>query len=87
MPTLYTDDVRRFVRSRPWPLSLRWEIVDYDDYLALRLFRDNFNSFDGEERYHIAMIIKETLEKIRADGIPIYLEKEESAKGRNGHGT
>lgn len=83
MTTLYSDEVRGFIRSRPWPTDLQWEVVEYDGYLAFRFFRDNFNSFDGEERYHIAMIVKETMEKIRADGIPIYMEKMESAKGRD----
>lgn len=82
MTSLYSDEIRTFIRTRPWPHGLQWEIVEYEGYLGFRFFRDNFNSFDGEERYHIAMMVKEVMEKIRGDGIPIYMEKMESAKGR-----
>jgi tRNA(Ile)-lysidine synthase TilS/MesJ len=84
--TLYSDEIRAFIRTRPWPTGLQWEIVEYEDYLGFRFFRDNFNSFDGEERYHIAMLVKEVMEKIRKDGIPIYMEKMESAYWRDTNG-
>lgn len=83
MTTLYSDSIRNFIRTRPWPTGLQWEVVEYDDYLGFRFFRDNFNSFDGETKLYIAMLVKELMEKIRADGIPIYMEKMESAYGRN----
>jgi len=81
--TLYSDEVRNFIRTRDWPRGLAWEVVEYPDYLGFRLFRDNFNSFDGEDRLQIAMMVKEVMEKIRKDGIPIYMEKMESVHGRN----
>lgn len=45
-----------------------------DLYLQFVVFRDNFNSFDGEDRLQIAMMIKEFMEKVRGMGVPIYME-------------
>jgi len=38
------------------------------------LFRDNLLSFDGEDMTQIANMLNEALGKLRADGVPIYLE-------------
>lgn len=72
--SLYSNELRVFVRTRNWPRHLAWEVVEYDEHLGFRLFRDNFNSFDGEDRLQIAMMVKEVMEKIRGVGIPIYME-------------
>jgi len=72
--SLYSDEIRNYIRTRSWPAGLLYEIVEYEGYLGFRLFRNNFNSFDGEDRLQIAMTVKEIMEKIRADGIPIYME-------------
>ena len=77
MNSLYTDELRTFVRTRDWPLKLIFHIVEYDEYLGFVLFRDNFNSFDGEDRLQIAMMVKEVMEKIRKIGVPIYMEVRE----------
>ena len=79
MESLYTDDIRKYIRSRDWPKGLIYEVVEYEEHLAMRFFRDNFNSFDGEDRLHIAMMVKEVMEKIRSLGVPIYMEKMETA--------
>lgn len=77
MNSLYTDEIRTFVRTREWPKGLILDVVEYPDYLGFRLYRDNFILFDGEAQRHIASIVKEVMEKIRGMGIPCYLEKEE----------
>lgn len=74
MTTLYSDEIKKYIRSRQWPAGLKIELVEYELYLGMRLFRDNFNSFDGEDKLQIAMMVKECMEKIRGDGIPIYME-------------
>lgn len=76
MDSLYSNEIRQYIKSRNWPKGKRLdiEIVEYEDYLGFRLFRDNFNSFNGEDRLQIAMMIKEIMEKVRGDGIPCYLE-------------
>lgn len=74
MGSLFSDEIRMFIRTRDWPRGLAYEVVEYEEHLSLRLFRDNFNAFDGEDRLQIAMMVKEVMEKIRKDGIPIYME-------------
>lgn len=86
MTSLYSDEIRNFIRTRRWPRGLAWEVVEYDTHLGFRMFRDNFNSFSGEDKWHIAMMVKEVMEKIRGDGIPIYMEKMESVY-RRGEGN
>lgn len=73
MTTLYSDDIRRFIHSRDFPATLQWRVSEEEYNLLFILFRDNFESFDGEDKLQIAMTIKEVMEKIRGDGIPIYL--------------
>ena len=74
MTTLYSDDIKKYVRGRQWPAGLIYEIVEYEFHLGMRLFRDNFNAFDGEDKLQIAMMVKECMETIRKMGIPIYME-------------
>lgn len=82
--TLYSKEIKTYIRSRQWPGGLVYEVVEYEEHLSLRFFRDNFNSFDGEDRLQIAMMVKEVMEKVRKDGIPIYMEV---AKGDGRQGT
>ena len=74
MDSLYSDEIRRYINTRSWPKRIVWEVIEYEGYLGFRLFRDNFNAFDGEDRMQIAMMVKEIMEKIRKDGVPIYME-------------
>ncbi len=83
--TLYTPEVRNFIRTRAWPKGLVMDVIEYDYHLGLRFYRDNFITFDGEEQRQIASMVKETMEKIRGMGIPIYMEKlERVSDGRSG---
>jgi hypothetical protein len=75
--TLYTPEVREFVRTRKWPKGLIMDVIEYEDYLGFRFYRDNFIQFDGEAQRQIASTIKEVMEKIRGMGIPCYMEKME----------
>lgn len=75
--TLYTDDVRYLFRSIAWPRRLVAQIAEEEANLNFILFRNNFNSFDGEDRLHIAMLVKEFMEKVRGMGIPIYMQVKE----------
>lgn len=72
--TLYTDDVRRLFRDIRWPAGIICHIAEEEMNLNLIFYRDNFNSFDGEDRLHIAMLVKEFMEKVRGMGIPIYMQ-------------
>lgn len=75
--TLYTDEIRTFVRSRNWPRGLVLDVIEYETHLGFRFYRDNFIKFDGEAQRQIASTVKEVMEKIRSLGIPCYMEKME----------
>lgn len=80
--TLYSDEVRRIIRSYEWPEGdrLRLEVLDgYDDatgqsFLWLRMFRDNFIQFDGVEQLRIAKIMNDLIPRLISSGIPTRLE-------------
>lgn len=74
MNSLYTDEVKQIVRLPQWPDTLAMEVVEYDTHLGLRLFRDNFETFDGVEKEVIAKTIGDVILKVRALGVPMYLE-------------
>lgn len=74
LATLYNNDVRGFIHTRPWPSGLIIDIEEYDGYLQFILYRDNFNRFDGEDRDQIANQVRVVMEAIRGTGIPIYME-------------
>jgi hypothetical protein len=75
--SLYTPEVRQYVLSRPWPKGMRLDVIEYDYHLGFKFYKHNFIQFDRETQAHIAMLIKELMEKLRADGIPCYMEKGE----------
>lgn len=72
MDSLYSNDMRRFFNTRPWPPTLIWEIVEFEDCLKLRLFRDNINALNSDEKLHLAKLVNETLTSVRNNGVPIY---------------
>jgi hypothetical protein len=72
--SLYSNEIRQFFQSRDWPKGLRATIAEEEHNLNFVLFRDNFNSFDGEDRLQIAMMVKEFMEKVRGMGVPIYMQ-------------
>lgn len=85
MNSIYDNAIGRYARSRNWPKKFCYEIRENEEfgYLQFVVFRDNFESFDGEDKWQIANMIKEVMEKVRADGIPIYME----VKAGNGLGS
>lgn len=85
--SLFTAEISQAFKSLDWPRGLkariyeRWSEQTGDPYLQLVLFADNFESFDGEDRLQIAMMVKELMEKVRKQGVPFYL-KVEKGDGR-----
>jgi len=75
--SLYTDDVRRLYHGIPFPRGLITQIAEEEHNLNLIFYRNNFSAFDGEDQYHIAMLVKEFMETVRGMGIPIYMQVKE----------
>lgn len=72
--SLYSPEISTFFHTRQWPKGLKAQIVEKELFLQFVLFRDNFESFDGEDKKQIAMMVKEFMEKVRGMGVPIYME-------------
>lgn len=78
--SLYTKEISQQYHSLQFPKGFKSLVIERvqaetgDPYLNLVIFRDNFESFDGEDKQQIAMMVKELMEKVRKAGVPIYLE-------------
>jgi hypothetical protein len=82
LESLYTDEVRWFIRTRDWPKGLRFDVFENDDpapHLNIVFYRDNFIQFDTDAQLKIASVVQEVMTKLRGDGIPVYLAKMERA--------
>lgn len=78
---LYSKEVQQILWNADWPHKLQWTVTNGTDPLGnpilyFVLFRDNFESYDGEIKRHIAGEVGRTLEKIRKLGCPMYLSVE-----------
>lgn len=74
--SLYTEDIRRIHKSIKckYP-GLIWDTIEYDGYLTMCLYRDNFESLPKHVREYIANeYIPQVMEKTWAAGTPIYVE-------------
>lgn len=74
--SLLTPQVERYILGMGWPsglqIGLSW---NYDlHYIQFILYRDNFITFSGEEHMRITALVKEMMDKLRTDNIPIFLE-------------
>lgn len=90
MTSLYTPQIKQYVHSRPWPSKVIFDVIEYDNmvdvsgvsiqqqYLAFRFYLDNFASLSYDEMEHTKTVLLEVMWKLRNDGIPCYMEKEQS---------
>lgn len=74
--SLYSKEISVYLHSLPWPKDLEFLVTEEETHLQFVLFRDNFNSYDGEDKWHIANLVKQFMEKVRGMGIPIYMQVE-----------
>ncbi len=72
--TLYSLEIRRYLLQRKWPKGLIVDTVEYPTHIALRLYRDNFNSFGGVDQLSISQLVGETINAVRSQGCPCNLE-------------
>lgn len=79
--SLYSDEVKKIIKSYDWPPGerLRLEIVEETDIqdspvLVIKMFRDNFITFDGVEQMRIAQIMNDLIPRLTSTGTPTRLE-------------
>lgn len=81
--TLYSDDIREFVRSRRWPPTVAWQIAEATEpepHLNLIFFRDNWLTLSFDDQLAVTGIVKEIMAKCWGDGIPCYTGKMENSR-------
>lgn len=82
--SLITPEVQSYIYfGLDWPKGLQIGLKDEPGYIQFILYRDNFITFDGEDHVRITALVKEMMEKLKADGVSIFLEIKPT-RGDNG---
>lgn len=76
--TLYTDEVKKVVKTAKFPKGFRYDIMEFPladpPQLRLYIYKDNFSLFPDSKIETIAFELNKVLEQIQNMGVPIILE-------------
>ena len=78
-PVFYTEEMKKTVHSIKRPSMLLMDIVKYPDFLALRLYEDNFLQFDGIKKEIVIDYVSKIKKIIESYGVRCELEGKQSA--------
>jgi len=73
-PVFYTEEMKKRVWEIPKPALLLMDIVKYPDFLALRLYEDNFLQFDGTKKEMVIDYVTKVKKLIESYGVRCELE-------------
>lgn len=73
-PVFYNDEMRRKLREIKKPLLLMMDVVKYPEFLALRLYEDNFIQFAGIEKEKVIDYVSKAKRMIESYGVRCELE-------------
>lgn len=80
--TKYTPDIQAAVQTMKAPYKgFIMDVVEYKDYLALRFYRDNVNSFSDPKKVELAQHLVNLQNFIRSMGVKCYIEGDDNEKG------
>lgn len=79
-PVFYTDEMKKAVRQIQKPMFLLMDIAMYPDFLAIRLYEDNFIQFDGNEKEKVIDYVGKVKKLIESYGVRCELEGVPSEK-------
>jgi hypothetical protein len=80
--SLYTQEVRQFIRTRDWPKGLILDVFEADEpspHLNIIFYRDNWLTLEFAQQQQVVTIVQEVMAKLWGDGIPTYVGKMERA--------
>lgn len=80
-PVFYNDEMKKKVRELQKPMFLLMDIAMYPEFLALRLYEDNFIQFDGIEKEKVIDYVMKVKKLIESYGVRCELEGVPSDKG------
>jgi len=73
-PVFYTPEMAKKVREIPKPSLLLMDVAMYPDFLALRLYEDNFLQFDGSAKERVIDYVMKVKKLIESYGVRCELE-------------
>ncbi len=73
--------MRKRLREMNKPLLLEMDVVKYPEFLALRLYEDNFIQFTGSKKEQVIDYVTRVKKMIESYGVRCELEGVPSAKG------
>jgi hypothetical protein len=80
-PVFYTQEMSKKVRQLKSPASnLQMDIVKYPDFLAIRLYEDNFSQYDGGLKLRVIDYIEMVKNIIESYGVRVELEGKPGGK-------
>jgi len=80
-PVFYNEEMRKRLREMNKPLLLEMDVVKYPEFLALRLYEDNFIQFTGSKKEQVIDYVMRVKKMIESYGVRCELEGVPSAKG------
>ena len=79
-PVFYTIEMAKAVREIAKPNLLLMDIAQYPDFLAVRLYEDNFIQFDGSAKERVIDYVMKVKKLIESYGVRCELEGVPSAR-------
>jgi hypothetical protein len=73
-PVFYTEEMKKAVHQVKKPSMLLMDIVMYPDFLALRLYEDNFLQFDGTKKEMVIDYVTKVKRLLESYGVRCELE-------------
>ena len=73
-PVFYTEEMKKKVHEIKKPSLLLMDIVMYPDFLALRLYEDNFLQFEGIKKEMVIDYVKRVKQLIESYGVRCEME-------------
>ena len=73
-PVFYNEEMKKKLREIKKPLLLMMDVVKYPDFLALRLYEDNFIQFTGSKKEEVIDYVMKVKKMIESYGVRCELE-------------
>jgi hypothetical protein len=80
-PVFYTKEMAKKVRELKSPaLDLQMDIVKYPEFLAIRLYEDNFSQYDGSLKMRVIEYVEMVKTILETYGVRVELEGKPGGK-------
>ena len=80
-PVFYTKEMAKKVRELKCPVpNLEMDIVKYPEFLAIRLYENNFAQYDGSMRVRVIEYIEMVKNILQSYGVRVELEGKPGGK-------